>query len=116
MIAHESSSPSGRKYFGLLRSETEPIRNFETPYAIDDPVSAQPRSAFEYSRILRQDVGDREREVVADEIVRRVAGEDAGEHAAGDVRAVLAARQCESATPRRARRSIRRQVIPIPNP
>ena len=29
--AHESRSPSGRKYFGLLRSETEPIRNFERP-------------------------------------------------------------------------------------
>ena len=31
MIAHDSSRPSGRKYFGLLRSDTEPIRNFETP-------------------------------------------------------------------------------------
>jgi hypothetical protein len=29
--AHESSRPSGRKYFGLLRSDTDPIRNFETP-------------------------------------------------------------------------------------
>src|SRR5262245_61437168 len=47
MIAHESSRPSGRKYFGLLRSETEPIRNFDTPYEIESPVSAQPRSAFE---------------------------------------------------------------------
>ena len=47
--AHESNSPNGRKYFGLERSDTDPIRNFETPYAIDDPVSAHPRSAFEYS-------------------------------------------------------------------
>ena len=31
MIALESSSPSGRKYFGLLRSETDPIRNFDRP-------------------------------------------------------------------------------------
>ena len=31
MSAPESSSPSGRKYFGLLRSETEPMRNFESP-------------------------------------------------------------------------------------
>src|SRR5262245_10184069 len=29
--AEESSRPSGRKYFGLLRSETEPIRNFDSP-------------------------------------------------------------------------------------
>ena len=47
MIPHESSRPSGRKYFGLVRSETDPIRNFEMPYEIDRPVSAQPRSAFE---------------------------------------------------------------------
>ena len=33
---------------GLLRSETEPIRNFETPYAIDSPVIAVPSCAFEY--------------------------------------------------------------------
>jgi hypothetical protein len=31
MMPQESSRPSGRKYFGLLRSDTEPIRNFETP-------------------------------------------------------------------------------------
>ncbi len=31
MITLDSSSPSGRKYFGLLRSETEPIRNFDRP-------------------------------------------------------------------------------------
>ncbi len=31
MIAADSRSPSGRKYFGLLRSETEPIRNFDRP-------------------------------------------------------------------------------------
>ena len=31
MIAHESSRPSGRKYFGLLRSDTEPMRNFDMP-------------------------------------------------------------------------------------
>src|SRR5438128_7828914 len=47
--AHESRSPRGRKYLGLERSDTDPIRNFDTPYAIDDPVSAHPRSAFEYS-------------------------------------------------------------------
>src|SRR5712691_4316242 len=47
MIPQEISSPSGRKYFGLLRSDTDPIRNFDTPYEIDRPVSAQPRSAFE---------------------------------------------------------------------
>ena len=35
------------EYFGLLRSDTDPIRNFETPYETDRPVSAQPRSAFE---------------------------------------------------------------------
>src|SRR5262245_64540280 len=47
MIPQESNRPSGRKYFGLLRSETDPIRNFDTPYEMDRPVSAQPRSAFE---------------------------------------------------------------------
>jgi hypothetical protein len=31
MMPLESSRPSGRKYFGLLRSETEPMRNFDTP-------------------------------------------------------------------------------------
>ncbi len=31
MIPADRSSPSGRKYRGLLRSETEPIRNFDTP-------------------------------------------------------------------------------------
>ena len=29
--AQENRRPSGRKYFGLLRSETEPIRNLEKP-------------------------------------------------------------------------------------
>ena len=49
MMAHESSKPSGRKYLGLLRSDTEPIRNFERPYAIGRPVSAVPSCAFVYS-------------------------------------------------------------------
>ena len=31
MIAHDSNRPSGRKYLGLLRSDTAPIRNFEMP-------------------------------------------------------------------------------------
>ena len=31
MMPHEMSRPSGRKYFGLLRSDTDPIRNFEMP-------------------------------------------------------------------------------------
>ena len=31
MMAADSSRPSGRKYRGLLRSDTEPIRNFDTP-------------------------------------------------------------------------------------
>src|SRR3954462_3347921 len=48
MSAHDRSRPSGRKYFGLLRSETDPMRNFEMPYEIEVPVSAQPRSAFVY--------------------------------------------------------------------
>ena len=49
MMALESSSPMGRKYFGLLRSDTEPIRNFERPYAMDSPVSALPSCALVYS-------------------------------------------------------------------
>jgi hypothetical protein len=49
MIAQESRRPSGRKYFGLLRSEIEPIRNFDRPYAIERPVSAVPSAALEYS-------------------------------------------------------------------
>ena len=83
MIAHESSRPSGRKYFGLLRSETEPMRNFETPYASERPVSAEPSWAFEYCGMLAEDVGDGEREVVADQVIGGVADEDAGEDAAG---------------------------------
>ena len=79
MIALDSSSPSGRKYFGLLRSETEPIRNFDTPYAIESPVSAVPSAAFEYSGCSRSRSGNRERQVVADQVVARVADEDAGE-------------------------------------
>ena len=31
VIAQESNRPSGRKYFGLLRSDTAPMRNFEAP-------------------------------------------------------------------------------------
>ena len=31
VTAAESSKPSGMNQRGLLRSETEPIRNFETP-------------------------------------------------------------------------------------
>ena len=31
MMTLDSNSPSGRKYFGLLRSDTEPMRNFDNP-------------------------------------------------------------------------------------
>jgi hypothetical protein len=31
MIVAESSRPRGMKYFGLLRSEIEPMRNFDKP-------------------------------------------------------------------------------------
>jgi len=31
MMTLDSRSPSGRKYLGLLRSETEPMRNFDMP-------------------------------------------------------------------------------------
>ena len=49
MIDADSRRPRGRKYRGLLRSEIDPIRNFETPYASEEPVSAVPSAAFEYS-------------------------------------------------------------------
>ena len=31
MIAHDNRRPSGRKYFGLLRSDTDPMRNLDVP-------------------------------------------------------------------------------------
>ena len=49
ITAADSSSPSGMNQRGLLRSETEPIRNFDAPYAIESPVIAVPSWAFVYS-------------------------------------------------------------------
>jgi hypothetical protein len=54
MIPQERISPSGRKYLGLLRSDTDPIRNLDTPYASDNPVSAAPSCALLYSGCARR--------------------------------------------------------------
>ncbi len=54
VTAAESSRPSGMNQRGLLRSDTEPIRNFDTPYAIDSAVIAVPSCALVYSGYSRR--------------------------------------------------------------